>query len=182
MRYRGIVTIPPMVSVFTRDIGFVDESVAASAPASVTLNNGYVYYHPIILPASCVAKRIWWANGATVAGNIDVGIYADDGDAKPGAKVISSGATAQSGTNSVQFSDVSDTALAAGRYWLAFVHEDIGAPTLFRSGVSAGDAADASMMYYEGDGTVSSLPSSATPLEGGGQAIYLFGFSTVTSP
>jgi hypothetical protein len=100
-----------------------------------------------------------------VAGNIDVGIYADDGDAKPGSLLVSAGLTAQSGTNSVQFDDCTDTALAAGRYWLA----------LF-------GAVDAAMAFREV--SVSALPSSATPTEvgTGDVGLWLFGFSTVTSP
>jgi hypothetical protein len=168
-----------MVSVFTRGIGWVDESISETAPVSANIGS-YIYYLPIILPASCTVRRVWWANGATAAGDtFEAGIYADDGDAKPGARLLY-GSAATSGTNSVQFVDVTDTIIGPGRYWLAWVKAS-GTSAIFRSQVSASDAVNAALMFHESGTT---LPATATPGEPGQfyDHIPLFGFSTVASP
>jgi len=168
------VTIPPMVSVFNAQVGWVDESIAASAPVSATLGAGVAWYYPIILPNSCTVRRVWWANGASATGTNYVGIYADDGDAKPGALLISASAAA-SGTNAIQFADVTDTIIGPGRYWLALSNPS--GSSVFRSAmVSAYEAGYLYLEIYDG------LPTTATPAEATSADVFLFGFSTVASP
>lgn len=53
-------------------------------------------------------------NGATVSGNVDLGVYKEDG-----TYIISTGATAQSGTNALQAIDITDTMFGPGRFYMA---------------------------------------------------------------
>jgi len=173
------ITVPPMVSVFTRGIGWVDESFSVSVPASGTFESANLaVYMPITLAAPCVIRRIWWANGATAAGNVDCGLYYDSGSRSPGAKVISSTSTAQSGANAVQFVDVTDTAIAPGLYWVA-ITSDSASTTFFRSALTAA-AMDVAQRMQEA--SASPLPATATPVASTGTNIYLCGFSTTASP
>lgn len=96
----------------TLDAITIDATADVSTGVYPAINTSY--YFPIVLDYAFEAKRVWWVNGGTsVAGNFDVGIYTSDG-----TKLVSSGSTARSGTNTVQFADITDTILAPGRYYL----------------------------------------------------------------
>lgn len=71
---------------------------------------------PFYLPTDAVLRRIGWGNGAAVSGNVDAGVYRQDG-----GRVVSTGSTVQSGTDSIQTVDITDTALAPGLYYMACV-------------------------------------------------------------
>lgn len=70
---------------------------AAFSSASNTPTANCIKYIPFTLRETVTVYKLWWHNGANVAGNVDVGIY----DAN-GTRITSSGVTAQSGTNSIQ--------------------------------------------------------------------------------
>lgn len=76
---------------------------------------------------SYTATRMFAYNGATASGNIDIGIYSSQGN-----KLVSSGSTAQSGTNVLQEFDITDTVLVPGLYYMA-VAMDNTTGTLFRN-------------------------------------------------
>lgn len=69
---------------------------------------------PFSVPAPVIAKKLWWFNGATVTGSVDMGIYD-----LAGVRLVSTGATGQSGSSAVQIADITDTALQPGVYYLA---------------------------------------------------------------
>lgn len=55
-----------------------------------------------------------WRNGATISGNLDVGVYSWDG-----TKIITLGSTAQAaGANAIQTGTVASTTLSINKYWL----------------------------------------------------------------
>jgi hypothetical protein len=171
------ITIPPMVSAYTQNIGWVTEVVSASAPASATWESAArAVYTPIVLRAPCVARRVWWANGATTTGGatVEVGIYANV-DYGPGAKLVSGSAT-QGTASQVQFVDVTDTALPPGLYWIAVMCSSATNTTMFRVSVTA----DAMMRFEEA--SASPLPSTATPVESTVGNLWLCGFATTASP
>lgn len=173
------VTIPPMVSVFNRMVGWVSEAYAGAIPVSAAYEAANVaVYYPIILPAPCIVRRVWWANGATTSGaTIEVGIYSDDGYG-PGTKLIS-GSAAQGSSGVVQFVDVTDVSLPPGRYWIAVSSSSATNTTLYRSALS-GVYMDAACRFEEA--SANPLPATATPVESTGVNIYLGGFSTTASP
>lgn len=171
--------VPPMVSPFTYRWGFIDEGNAPAVPASGTYesaNRGV--WHPLSVPTICVAKRIWWANGATATGNIEAGIYLDAGQ-KPGAKLVTTGSVAQSGTSVIQFADITDTTLTPQLYWL-YLSASSGSATIMRATFQL----TAFLTFYKfqqasiGPG---SAPSTATPAEAASNNVYSFGFSTHTT-
>jgi hypothetical protein len=167
----------PPAFVTTHTIGWSPQTahfiVAAPASGSYEAVNRAAYY-PLVVPVTTVVRRVFWVNGGSVAGNSDVGIYRDIAG-KPGALLVSSGATANSGTNALQFVDVSATTLGPGRYWLALAASD-GAK--FRSTTGAAD--DASVRFQEA--SACPLPATATPVASTGANVYLFGFATTASP
>ena len=108
--------------------GFGTVSSQNSVAANVVL------YIPFQTVTSLTVRKTFWGNGAAVSGNIDVGVYD-----LAGTLLVSAGSTGQSGTTRVQVADVTDTALAAGTYYLAFVADTAGSTSRFLSVVpSAG--------------------------------------------
>lgn len=80
-------------------------------------SSNFGVYIPFSIPFNYPVKRIFWANGATTSGTRDVGIYSADS----GTKLYSTGSTAASGTNVLQYVTVSpDLILTPGRYYFGF--------------------------------------------------------------
>jgi len=175
------VPIPPMVSAWTNGWGIVSEGSFANAPASTAWENANRgTWVPLMVPAVCVARRLWWANGVTVSAsyNIEVGLYLDGGH-KPGTKLITSGSVAQGTASQVQFCDITDTTLTPGLYWI-YVSCSSTSATLFRS-LSAATQEDLLRFEQESVGP-GSAPSTATPVEASYNAVWLCGFATTASP
>ena len=171
--------VPTMVTIHNNLLGraFLGEDTAQTPPSSSTAE-GRVAYFPVILPGPCWVRRVWWANGSTVnaSATIEVGVYSDSGRAP--ASLLVSGSATQSGTETVQFADCTDTYLPLGRYWLALVPSTTSSVTFFRSSLNSGSTGYV-YRYHESGST---LPSTATPTTGGYSSLWMFGFSTVASP
>jgi hypothetical protein len=71
---------------------------------------------PFSVYAPITIVKMFVINGATVSGNIDVGIYDFWGKL-----LVSKGSTAQSGINAIQSFDITDTLLNPGHYYMAVV-------------------------------------------------------------
>lgn len=72
--------------------------------------------YPRRVSTPTLVMKLWIYNGATASGNLDLGIY----DAR-GRLLVSSGSTAQSGTNILQVLDITDTQLGVGDFYVAAV-------------------------------------------------------------
>lgn len=83
--------------------------------------------YPFSVSQPCTALSMWIYNGATAAGNLDLGIYDD-----AGTLLVSKGSTAQSGTNVLQLLDITDLALVAGKTYYMFAAMDGITGTAFR--------------------------------------------------
>jgi hypothetical protein len=68
---------------------------------------------PLKLPFPYPAKRAFWVNGGSAAGNVDIGIYTINA-----SRIWSSGSTAQSGTNLNQYVTCGKL-IPPGYYYLA---------------------------------------------------------------
>lgn len=68
---------------------------------------------PFSLPTAGTIQHMAWLNGGAVSGNVDAGIYNEDG-----TKVVTTGSVAQAGISLIQIASVSGTALVAGSYFL----------------------------------------------------------------
>jgi hypothetical protein len=73
---------------------------------------------PFVFPEPCTVTRLFWVNGSAVAGNLDAGVFAEDG-----TLLLSTGTTAQSGTSTPQSVDVTDTRFDRGRYYLGLTSD-----------------------------------------------------------
>jgi hypothetical protein len=98
-------------------------AAVASAPPG---NSGWpaanlAVYVPFTLDEQITVVKLFWSNGAAVAGNVDAGIYDE-----AGARLVSSGSTVAAGTSTIQEVDVTDTRVAPGRYYLALAASSTG--------------------------------------------------------
>jgi hypothetical protein len=139
-------------------------------------------YVPIVVPTTCVARRVWWVNGDTVNAsyNIEAGLYLSDTDA-PSGKLVTSGSVAQGTAVSVQFADITDTTLTPGPYWLYFSCSTTSATFLRVASPHLGW--DELLLLSQGSVGPGSAPATATPAEPASVAAFpLFGFATTASP
>lgn len=166
-------------------------SVWIGSPTSLGLNvlnangtnnaNGLIGASNVLLYQATVTetyrvRRLWWLNGSPVSGNVDVGVF----DAS-GAKLVSTGSTAQSGASTIQSVAV-DFTLGVGSYWVGIAGSS--ATASFASFSFTG-----SPMIRDGTGiamhvTVGSavpLPSQLTLSSNLVYQIPTFGFSRLTS-
>ena len=111
----GSLTPDTITPFSANSLGPLLAAYALAAPASATYPaTNRAHYIPFSVTISRTVYQLYVLNGSAVSGNIDVGVYSE-----AGAKLISSGATAQAGTGVIQLFDVADTALAAGSYYMA---------------------------------------------------------------
>ena len=87
----------------------------AGAPASQAYAQNRSVFFPFRLAVHRTAVKLFLVNGATINGNIDVGIYTSEFQ-----RIVSAGSTAQSGANAIQEFDITDTDLSPGLYYLGF--------------------------------------------------------------
>jgi hypothetical protein len=77
---------------------------------------------PFVLSQAAILQQVRFRTGSAAGGNGDVGIYDTSFN-----RIVSSGSTAFSASSSYQLMDIADTALAPGRYYLAFALDNITA-------------------------------------------------------
>lgn len=114
--FPGIVNVDQIVisPACPQSIGEAISSVSQSLTAAAWSAANRAYYVPFSVFSPLTVVKMFVVNGGTASGNIDVGIY-DAG----GARLVSSGSTAQAGTSAVQEFNVTDTILNPGLYYLA---------------------------------------------------------------
>mgnify|MGYP001584059299 CR=1 FL=1 len=165
---------------FTEGLGkefssFADASALMGSLASATVIQNQAYYYPLFLPLPVMLKRFFWCNGATVAGNLDIAVYNYNLD-----KIIGAGATAQATINALQFVDVTDTLIPAGRCWLGIASNSTTATFLRTVIVSAllMNILRALGMAIQASAYSAGLPAAATfaSAAGAGQQIIFCGF------
>jgi hypothetical protein len=110
-------------------------------------------YQPIWLPMRYPVKNMFVYNFATVAGNVDIGIYN-----KEGARLASAGTTAMAGASTMQFF-AADLILDPGQYYLAFVSSST---TATFACCNPGTATRARYLGLLGQATALPLPANAT--------------------
>lgn len=137
---------------------------SGAAPASAvwpTANRGF--YVPFYVPIACTAYRMFVLNGATATnGTVDLGIYETaSGDLKPGARLVSAGATATAGTSVCQFLDIADTPLVGGSVYFMAISLSSVSDTVFRvSGLAVQNLSALGVFSQTAIGT---LPDPAVP-------------------
>ena len=122
-----------------------------------------VFYLPFRLPSPFVIEELWWGNGATVSGNVDVGIYSA-GAGGPEARLLQSGSTAQSGTTALQRVNVTDYTIGRGNFYLAVTVDNTTA-TLRRASTLAAAVWPSQLCgVFEQTPGGFGLPAAATPV------------------
>lgn len=149
--------MPIMVTPLSRwSIG--DQLAAGDIPAISSGNmngaNNRAFAYPLVIPAPCVIVKAFIHNGASVAGNVDIGLYYENY-----TKVVTAGGAAQVGVNLIQEFDLTDTVVQPGRYYL--VGSASGAATA-KQWVYGGEYRLALMGCFVAE-TAYPLPATLTP-------------------
>jgi len=110
-----VVISPASPGVLGEDLGGMGYTPGSAAWP--TANKAIFIPFPVFYPIT--VYKMFVENGTTLSGSIDVGIY-DRG----GARKISIGATAQSGTSAIQEFNITDTTLNPGLYYLAIAMDN----------------------------------------------------------
>lgn len=109
---------PVITTMGRQSIGLDINRLHNALPASVAWGTAnQARYVPFRLPEPVTVVKLLAYNGATAAGNTDIGVY----DAA-GTEVISIAAAAQSGTSVWQEFDVTDTTLLPGLYYIGLLN------------------------------------------------------------
>lgn len=146
---RAVPPAPVMSSVGLNSMGAVVLNSGLTSASTAWPAAARTIYVPLVIDRTVTVLQMFAYNGATASGNTDIGIY-DFG----GTRLVSIGATAQSGTSAIQLFNITDTVLVPGQYWMAMSNSGTTG-TYFRAalGVTVLGMAGASQ-------DASSLPSS----------------------
>lgn len=124
----------PIITPFSPEATGV--AIAAAAPGALASSTAFganqAIYVPFVLEATFNCKKIFWHNGGTAAGNIDAGVYNE-----AGAKLGSTGATAQGTINVLQEVNVADFDIPAGLNYLAMSVSSASATFFCNSAMSS---------------------------------------------
>lgn len=101
-----------------------------------------------------LVTQMYTFNGTAAAGNIDLGVYSEDG-----TRIVSTGSTAQSGTTTYQIVDVTDTMIGRGCFYMALALSSAsGTNSRFTSATTITGLASGMMIQD----TAFALPATAT--------------------
>lgn len=131
----------------------------ATAASAVYVAANRALYIPFHLTVPRLVTQLFSANGGTAGNNIDMGIYSSEGGV-PVTRLVSIGSTAQSGTNVLQYFNITDTQLGAGDFYLAIAMDGVTG-TLFRLQPNT-DLLRRTPIYQQA--TAFPLPATATPV------------------
>jgi hypothetical protein len=149
---------------------------AAVVPATgVWPTANKAFYYPIFLPFRFVVRRVFVANGGTVNGNWDVGVYS-----RGGTRIFSSGSTAQAGTSVNQYATLgTPVLLVPGFYYLAMASSSAtGQYIRALYGNAAARGRHAGLLEQT---TAFALPASATFAQLSAMYLPLFGLTSTSS-
>jgi hypothetical protein len=171
--FPNVQTIGPVIS--TESIyswGGVMVSHTLTSPASAGWSSGNrAIYIPFALPSPFVVRSIWCHNGATAAGNIDLGVLGLDG-----SLIFSIGTTAQAGTNTFQIVTVTERVLAPGAYYFACV-ASTSSSTFFRHTYGTAARLVGGILQAASQLPLTTLPTFATT----GDNVPVMGIASITS-
>lgn len=125
---------------------------------------------PFLVGKEITFSTMFWVNGTVVSGNVDVGVYSQDG-----TKIVSKGSTAQSGTSAIQIVTVTTTTIGPGLYYLALVLDNA---TGTIASYPIGQVLKTKFTGAAQMASAFALPSSATFATLGQDSLPLVGLST----
>lgn len=137
---------------FQHGTGFNITGGTQIASAGWPANNRALYL-AFELDRPMIATQMYVYNGSSAtAGNWDIGIYAADG-----TRLVSSGSTAQTGSNAPQTFNITDTLLDRGAFWLGIAASSTSTTVYRFNGGAAND-----WLIWGGMQEASALPLPAT--------------------
>lgn len=110
---RALPPAPVMSSVGLNSLGALVLNSGLASASTAWPAAARTIHVPLVIDRTVTVTQMFAYNGATAAGNTNIGIY-DFG----GALLVSMGATAQSGTSVIQVFNIADTVLSAGQYFM----------------------------------------------------------------
>lgn len=96
-------------------MGFAQNNAVSAVYPSANL----AIYVPFVLRRQITVAQLFWYNGATVSGNVDVGVYTADG-----VRITSTGSTAQATINVVQSVNITDVTIGPGLFRMALAMDN----------------------------------------------------------
>jgi hypothetical protein len=133
---------------------FSNSNVSYGSVAWTTANKAT--YLPFQVDRPMTIYQMAWENGATIATNLDVGIYDVLGN-----QLVSSGSIAHSGASVAQAVDITDTALLPGTYYAAMVFDGT-TQTIFGCAITAVQAQVMRVLGVQQQTSAFPLPATAT--------------------
>lgn len=118
-------------------------------------------FYPLYFSDPCVIRKLWWFNGSTATGNVDIGLYTSSAF-MPATRVASGGGTAQTGTNTIQAVDITDYEVAPETLMFLALVADSGSSTFANQGNLTGQLFRP--CGYAQQSSAYPLPSTATPV------------------
>jgi hypothetical protein len=164
----------PVLSVMTDDnmIGCQLFAVGTASSSTWPTANTALFF-PVRLSQARTYVKAWWLNGATAAGNVDVGIYTIAGTTA--TRVVASTAVAQAGVSAMQVAGTfTTTTIGPGLYYLAMACS-LATATVWRAPIQVQFPARAAGCYQAA--TAHPLPASITVVAFTNNLIPVFGFS-----
>lgn len=152
------------------NVGVTMSSAASGAYPSANV----AIYVPFVATCRFTARRLFLYNGATASGNLDLGIYDASADNAPRRRLVSSGSTAQSGTNVLQLVDNTDLDIGPGLFFLAIVLDNTTGALFCR--VPTAEFLRAFGVFQEA--SAFPLPATATPATMAQAYMPYFGLSS----
>lgn len=131
-------------------------------------------YTPILLPYTYTIKNFFVYNFATVAGNVDIGIYSEDL-----SLIFSKGSTAMAGASTMQFFSC-DLMVPPGTYYIGFVSSSTTAT--FGAAAVGSATRERYMGLLQQALGATTLPNTITPAAVGQARIPQVGFTWQSSP
>lgn len=111
-----------LIHMADRYSGFTTGGALAGFTTTCAPEANRAYFIPFYLPDTFTVTSLIYGNGAAPSGNVDLGIYDEDG-----VRLVSSGSTAKPGVGGPRAIDVTDTVLTAGRYYWGYAQSNTAA-------------------------------------------------------
>lgn len=167
---QGLPVGPTIATLSIECLGAeVGSSVQNYASAAYPAANR-AYYIPFHLDEPILVTKLFCANGATVSGNVDMGIYDSNF-----TRIVSIGSTVQAGTSALQAFDITDTLIGPGDFYLA-IALDNATGTIYNGTNPTLPVVQAAGILMQA--SAFPLPANATPVTSSATTVPLVGLRT----
>lgn len=173
MDFPNAIRHKPVISSISREaIGdiLMAENPAGIAGGAWPAANRAIFV-PFALSSPYLVRKVWWANGATVAGNVDVGVLTPGG-----ALLLNAGTTAMAGVTTIQSVTLgTPVLLSPGQYYMAM--EASSTSTSFGRNALTADFCSMAGMAQQAVGSMP-LPAAAVLATIAAAYVPLFGIAS----